>query len=145
MSTATWGAQLRGVQGDAGAVRPGEGGEPRSTGHSSPVTFEAPATTTSRGPAGAAASASRSRTSASATLPGTGRRTVRRGFHGSSAAWCSDSKTNVVVSRGRLRPSRLSESVVLRVKTTRSSARAPTNAPTSARASSYQPEVTLEA
>ena len=100
MSTATWGASCaasRATRAPYVLARV----TTSSSGHSSPVTFEAPATTTSRGPAGAAASASRSSASASATLPGTGRRTVRRGFQGSSAAWCSDSKTNVVVSRGQ--------------------------------------------
>ena len=43
---------------------------------------------------------------------------------------------------GRLRASRLVESVVLRVNTTRSSSRAPTNRATSTRACSYHAEVT---
>ena len=79
------------------------------------------------------------------TLPGTGRRTVRLGFHGSSAAWCSLSKTYTVVSRGRARASRLSESVVLRVKMTSSPSRAPTKPRTSWRAASYHSLVTREA
>ena len=67
------------------------------------------------------------------------------GAHGSRAAWCSVSKTKTWVSRGRQRASRLNESVLLRVKTTSSPSRAPTKARTSARACSYQAEVTREA
>ena len=106
----------------------------RSTGHSSPVTFDAAVSTTSarRGcravPAGSAASAVSSSTSASRTLPGTGRRTVSRARHGSSVAWCSEAKTRTVVSRGSARASRLTESVVPRVKTTTSSSRGPDEA-----------------
>jgi hypothetical protein len=45
-----------------------------------------------------------------------GSRTARR--QGSRVAWCSDSKTTTVVPAGTARASRLSASVVLRVKTT---------------------------
>ncbi len=68
-----------------------------------------------------------------------------RAFHGSRAAWCSVSKTKTVVSRGSADASRLNESVLLRVKTTSSPGRAPTNSATSARACSYQALVTREA
>ena len=75
-------------------------------------------------------------TSASRGDPGTGRRTVSRRLHGSRVAWCSEENTTTEVSRGSDRASRLTESVVLRVKTTTSSSRAPTKRATSSRAAS---------
>ena len=68
--------------------------------------------------------------------------TPRACCQGRRVEWCSVSKTNTWVPRGRVRASRLEESVVLRVKTTGSSSRAPTNAPTSTRACSYHAVVT---
>ena len=68
--------------------------------------------------------------------------TPRACCQGSSVEWCSVSKTNTSVPRGRLRARRFVESVVLRVNTTRSSSRAPTNRATSTRARSYHAEVT---
>ena len=68
--------------------------------------------------------------------------TPRACCQGRSVAWCSVSNTNTSVPRGRVRASRFVASVVLRVKTTRSSSRAPTNCATSTRACSYHAEVT---
>ena len=117
----------------------------RSTGHTSPVTLDAAAMTTRRWRDGWSASASSSRACASSTLWGTGRRTVRKRPHGSSVEWCSVPKTKTVVRLGSALESSAHESVVVRVKTTVSSSRAPTNAATSARACSYHALVSREA
>ncbi len=108
-----------------------------ATGKSSPVTFDAPVTQTSRGPSGAARSASATAVTAAAGDAGGASRTVRSSGHGSRAAWCSVSNTTTVVACGKHRASRLSASVVCRVNTTWSSGRAPTKECTSARACSY--------
>ena len=76
-STARCGAQLRGVEEHPGAV-PRAIATSRSTGHSSPVTFEAPATTTSRGPAGGGRERVASSASASRVAAGDGQAHLSR-------------------------------------------------------------------
>ena len=81
----------------------------------------------------------------SSTVRGTGRVTVApdvRVPQGSRVEWCSEAKTTTVVSAGRVRASRFHESVVVRVKTTKSSSRAPMKRATSSRACSYHSLVT---
>src|SRR4051794_12907497 len=115
------------------------------TGHSSPVTLDAPVSTTSRGPAGAAASAVSRATTASPDDAGVRNRRTHGPFHGSSAAWCSVSNNTTEVAFGSERASRFSESVVLRVKTTVSRERAPTKDRSTSRAFSYTLVETWEA
>ncbi|OSY49415.1 hypothetical protein BG846_04974 [Streptomyces fradiae ATCC 10745 = DSM 40063] len=107
------------------------------TGHSSPVTFDAPVTHTSAGPYGSRCTSARSSAStAAAGVRGASRYVTRAPRHGSSAAWCSVSKTKTSQPAGRARASRLSESVVERVKTTWSPGRQPRNSATVRRLSS---------
>ena len=70
---------------------------------------------------------------------------MRKRPHGSSVEWCSVPKTKTVVRLGSALLSSAHESVVVRVKTTESSSRAPTKAATSARACSYHALVSREA
>ena len=89
-----------------------------------------------------AASAASRRRIASSRSRGTGSDTVRSGDQGSKVEWCSDENTTTVVSAGSTRASSPHESVVLRVKTTWSSGRAPMKRATSSRACSYHALVT---
>ncbi len=111
-------------------------------GHSSPVTLEAAVTTSSLGPSIAASASSAARTASPGKAGGASRTAYRQG---SREAWCSVSKTTVVVPSGRQPASRFVASVVLRVKITESSGRAPTKALTVWRACSYRAVVSWEA
>lgn len=82
--------------------------------------------------------------SAAAGLRGMGSGTGRSRRHGSRFAWCSEPKWTTTVSAGSAAASRLRASVVLRVNTTVSSLRAPTNACTVTRASSYAAVATCD-
>ncbi len=101
------------------------------TGQISPVTLEAPVTQTSAGPYGSRAARARSRVrTASSWLRGASRTVRRAERQGSSAAWCSVSKTKTSHPSGRAPASRLRESVVERVKRSSSSGRQPRKAAT---------------
>ncbi len=117
----------------------------RATGHTSPVTLDAPVTTTSRGPTGQARSARSSSASAASTAAGVAIRCTFGPRHGSSAAWCSVSNSTTDVPEGTALASRFSESVVLRVTTTASPRRAPTKARSACLACSYTAVHTWEA
>jgi hypothetical protein len=106
----------------------------RRTGQISPVTLLAPVTASRAGPR-TEESAARTASTASSGVAGAGRRTGEG--QGNRLAWCSPSKTTVVVPAGSARASRFSASVVLRVKITASPSRAPTNSATVSRARSY--------
>ena len=105
-----------------------------ATGHTSPVTFDAPVTATRAGRSTRASAAVNWRTAASGEA-GTGNRTTRD--QGSRLVWCSLAQVITVVCAGTARASRFSASVVLRVKIRRSSGRAPMNSAMVARACSY--------
>ncbi|GAA2905846.1 hypothetical protein GCM10020220_113870 [Nonomuraea rubra] len=111
-------------------------------GHSSPVTLEAAVTTSSFGPSIPASASSAARTASPGKAGGASRTAWGQG---SREAWCSVSKTTAVVPAGRQPASRFVASVVLRVKITASSGRAPTNALTVWRACSYLAVVSCEA
>ena len=107
----------------------------RSTGHSSPGDVrrggehdERPARDAVRCRRAARRAPSRAAPRRRGRCPARAGARCRGARHGSSVAWCSEAKTRTVVSRGSARASRLTESVVLRVKTTTSSSRAPDEA-----------------
>src|ERR1039457_2203792 len=114
-------------------------------GHSSPVTFDAPVSTTRRGPLGALARAVSSRPTVSPADSGVCSRMIPELRQGSMAAWCSVSNMTTVADSGSEWASRFSASVVLRVNTTTSVAGAPTNARSTRLADSYTRLETWEA
>ena len=116
-----------------------------SIGHTSPVTFEAPVTETSALRPPSARNSASSASSACAGLAGIARWRTSPRRHGSRFAWCSPVNVSTVVPGGSAPASRLNASVVLRVNSTRSSSRAPTNARTTSRARVYASVLTSEA
>jgi hypothetical protein len=119
--------ELRGVDEQLGAAS-------SATGHISPVTFEAPVTA-SRSKRSLRSARSQASSSSSAELvKGSSRTSWRR--QGSMLAWCSTGLLRTRVPAGIVAAMTLMASVVLRTKTTWSSARAPTKVATEGRASS---------
>ncbi len=128
--------ELRGVEADAGAVGLGDGSDLRDREDLAGDVGRAGDDDEPRS-LGCITQGVATLVTASLWLAGAARRTVRSAGQGRSAAWCSDSNTITVASAGTAWASRLSASVVCRVKITWSSLRAPTKACTSARARSY--------
>ena len=108
----------------------------RASGHTSPVTFEAPVTAT-RSNAGRAVRSASSQAAHSASAD-SGNGSVRRSWRrqGSMLAWCSTGVLRTRAPAGSAAARTLIASVVLRTKTTSSLAGAPTNSATTARAPS---------
>jgi hypothetical protein len=115
-----------------------------ASGHTSPVTFEAPVTATRSNPGRAARRLRSQRSSSSPAEPASGSRRSSCRRHGSMLAWCSAAELSTRVPAGSAAASTLTASVVLPVNTTRSSLRAPTKPATSARASSYAAVATCD-
>ena len=92
-----------------------------------------------------ARNAASSASSASSGLAGIARWRTSPRRHGSRFAWCSPVNVSTVVPAGSAPASRLNASVVLRVNSTRSSSRAPTNPRTTSRARVYASVLTSDA
>ena len=107
-----------------------------ASGHTSPVTFEAPVTATSRIGRRARRSARSTPSSRASGESGQGSRRSRWRRHGSRFAWCSAAVASTRVPAGSAAASTLTASVVLRTKTTPSPGRPPTKPRTTARAPS---------